>query len=78
MDTSLSSITSIIEKIQNVIKQVDSNITDKIKNFDTNIVEKGISAVETRIDQYKLFLLALYSVPIILLFYIIYLLNKYH
>lgn len=73
---------SIIDKLKDVVQDKMNQITDdvktKINELDNTLINKGLDVIEQRLTQYKIIGALLYSIPIILLIYIIYLLNHYH
>ncbi len=76
------SLDSILDKIKNGIESkitdIEKNLSSKFQNLDRNIIDKGLNRIQQKVDQTQVLLFGLYIIPVILLLYIIYLLNKYH
>jgi hypothetical protein len=73
---------TIRDKISDIFKDGMSDITSEIKKkieeSDKTFINKGIEIVKEKINGFLIIGALLYIVPLILLIYIIYLLNKYH
>lgn len=78
----MDNLNSILDKLKGVVQdkmnEINTEVKNKIGQLDNTVINKGIDAVEKRLTQYKIIGGLLYAVVILLLFYIIYLLNRYH
>jgi hypothetical protein len=64
--------------VQDKMSEINNEIKNKVTNIETNIVNQGFSNIKQRFRNMEIVGILLYILPIILLLYIIYLLNKYH
>lgn len=78
----LAVLDTIRDKISDIFKDgmsdISSEIKKKIEEYDKTIINKGTEIVKEKIKGFLIIGALLYIVPLILLIYIIYLLNKYH
>lgn len=82
----MDSLNSIFDNLKGVLQDKMSELNTEIKNkignelgnLNKNVIDQGLSIVEEKVSGIRIIGILLYAVPIILLFYIIYLLNKYH
>jgi hypothetical protein len=73
---------SVLEGLKGVVQdkmsEINNEIKNKITNIETNVVNQGLANIKQRFQNMEIVGTLLYILPIILLLYIIYLLNKYH
>lgn len=62
------------EQLKTYLENLKKTFQEKITDVNNDLTSK----IEQKINQYKAIGFAMYVIPLILLFYIIYLLNKYH
>lgn len=74
---------SILQSLKDTVKEKMTEINSEIKNklnetINKDVIDKGINVIQQRLGEYKAIGFAMYAIPVIILFYIVYLLNKYH
>lgn len=73
---------SVLETLKGVVQdkmsEINNEIKNKITNIENNVINQGLSNIKQRYQNMEIVGTLLYILPIILLLYIIYLLNKYH
>ena len=62
------------EQLKTYLENLKKTFQDKISDVNANLSGK----IEQKVNQYKVIGFAMYAIPVIILFYIVYLLNKYH
>jgi hypothetical protein len=60
------------------VGEINTDLQSKISDLSKNVIDKGLNVVDQKLGEYKVVGFAMYAIPVILLLYIIYLLNKYH
>jgi hypothetical protein len=62
------------DQLKTYLENLKKTFQDKFSDINTNLTSK----IDQKINQYKVIGFAMYAIPVIILFYIVYLLNKYH